>query len=108
MRLMITIVPKGKADAVAKVIGEGLIHHQETMLGRGTAPTDIMEMLAMSERDKEVIFSIVDDNDVNMIYQDLDETFDFKNSHFGVSFTIEIDSIGKMGFNYLYEITEEE
>lgn len=108
MRLMITIVPKNKADAVVKVINEGMIHHHEIVLGRGTAPTEILEMLAMGERDKEVIFSIVDDQDIHMIFEDLDKEFDFKRSHFGVAFTIDIESIGKMGYNYLYEISEED
>lgn len=106
MKLLITIVPKTKADQVARVIHQGMIQFQTTMLGKGTAPTEIMEMLCMGNQEKEVLFSVIDDQDVQMIFDDLNEAFDFEHSHFGVAFTVDVDSIGKMGYDFLYEVEE--
>ena len=37
---------------------------------------------------------------------DLNAQFDFTNSHFGVAFTVDVDSIGKMGYDFLYQSEE--
>ncbi|MDX9807682.1 MAG: hypothetical protein RBS87_03855 [Acholeplasma sp.] len=107
MKLLITIVAKGKADAVAKIIHQGMIHFQTTMLGVGTAPSEIIDILCMGNPDKEVLFSMIDDQDVNPIFDDLNETLDFTNSHIGVAFTVDVDSIGKLGYDFLYQMEGE-
>lgn len=106
MKLLITIVPKGKSDGVAKIINQGMIHFQTTLMGKGTAPTEIADMLCLGDTSKEVLFSVIDNQDVNPIFDDLNEEFDFKHSHFGVAFTIDIDSIGKLGYDFLYDEEE--
>ena len=106
MKLLVTIVPKGKSDAVAKIIHQGMIQFQTTMIGKGTAPTEIADMLCFGETEKEVLFSVIDDQDVNPIFDDLNAQFDFTNSHFGVAFTVDVDSIGKMGYDFLYQSEE--
>lgn len=106
MKLLITIVPKGKADAVAKVIHQGMIHFQTTVMGEGTAPSEIIDMLCMGNPEKEVLFSMIDDQDVNPIFDDLNNEFDFEHSHIGVAFTVDVDSIGKLGYDFLYQEEE--
>lgn len=103
IRLLITIVPKGKANQVSQVITTGVIHFQTIIKGVGTAPTEILDLLCLGDSDKEVIFSLVDEEDINNIYDALEDTFKFKKSAFGVAFTIDVQSIGKLGFNHLYE-----
>lgn len=105
MKLLITIVPKGKSDLVAKIIHQGMIHFQTTMIGKGTAPTEIADIL-WGDTEKEVLFSVIDDQDVRGILEDINEAYDFEHSHFGVAFAIDIDSIGKMGYDFLYEAEE--
>lgn len=103
IRLLITIVPKGKANQVSQVITAGVIHFQTVVKGVGTAPSEILDLLCLGDSDKEVILSVVDEADLKIIYDALEETFAFRKSAFGVAFTIDIQSIGKLGYNHLYE-----
>lgn len=104
IKLLITIVPVGKANLVAKTISDhGIIHFQTIMKGLGTAPTEILDILCLGERGKEVIFSILDEQDLTIIFEELETTYAFKESAFGVTFTLDITTIGKLGYNYLYE-----
>ncbi|MDY0210078.1 MAG: hypothetical protein RBQ91_01555 [Acholeplasma sp.] len=103
MRLLITVIPKGKSSAVCSIIQEGKIHFQTIMKAKGTAPSEILELLSLGDSEKEVIFSLIDSNDVTNILQRLEEKFHFKSSAFGVSYTVDVSTIGKLGFNYLYQ-----
>lgn len=108
IKMLITIVPKGKANQVCQVITQGVIHFQTIIKGVGTAPSEILDLLSLGESDKEVIFSIVDDQDLNITFEALEDAFEFKKSAFGVSFTVDISTIGKLGYNHLYQDLMEE
>jgi hypothetical protein len=83
-------------------------HSQTIIKGVGTAPTEILDLLSLGESDKEVIFSIIDDQDLNIIFEALEDEFEFKKSAFGVAFTVDISTIGKLGYNHLYQDLMEE
>lgn len=103
MKLLITIVPNGKANQVCNVIQEGVIHFQTILKAKGTAPTEMLELLSLGDQDKEVIFSLVDGNDAHLIMDSLEEKFNFSKSTFGVSFTVDVSTIGKLGYEWLYQ-----
>ena len=109
MDLLVTVVPNGKANAVCQVIqNTSVIHFQTILKGVGTAPTEIMDMLSLGEQDKEIILSMIDDQDKKLIFDALEQAFDLTDSAFGVSFTVDISTIGKLGYDYLYQDLMEE
>ncbi len=108
MKLLISIVPKELHDDVVKIIGESIIDYQTSIPAKGTAPLEILEYFSIGESERDVILSIIDDQDTQIIFNRLKEELDFLESGRGVAFTASIDALTKLGYKYLYhELTEE-
>jgi len=102
VKLMILIVPRNESEQVAKIIGDKKIDFQTTVPAHGTAPTEILEYLSLGDVEMDLLFSIIDDHDVLDIFKKLDEELGFLNSGHGVAFTVEINALTKLGYQYLY------
>lgn len=56
-KLLVTIVERGKGKEIIKLYnGEGLTFHYQT-IGHGTATSEIMDILGLDSRDKDIILS---------------------------------------------------
>jgi hypothetical protein len=108
MKILISIVPKHDSQAVASITGGGIIQFQTVIPGLGTATSEILDYFCLGETDRDVILSLVDDNDIEPIFSDLKEKLDFLHSGRGVAFTISVDSISKLGYNFLYHKNSED
>ncbi|MDD3712630.1 MAG: hypothetical protein PHZ28_03935 [Candidatus Izemoplasmatales bacterium] len=106
MKLMILIVPRNESEQVAKIISDKKIDFQTTVPAHGTAPTEILEYLSLGDVEMDLLFSVIDDHDVLDIFKKLDEELGFLNSGHGVAFTVEIDALTKLGYQYLYHQLE--
>ena len=102
MKLLISIVPKSLSEDVSRVIGEMKIDYQTAVPALGTAPSEILEALSLGEAERDVILSVVDDDDVKAIFDHLEDELDFTKSGRGVAFTVPMNAITKMGSQYLY------
>jgi len=108
MKLLISIVPRDKSELVSGVIGNGILDYQTIVPGHGTATSEILEALCLGETDRDVLFSLVDDKDIEPIFKRLINELDFLDSGMGVAFAIPLDGISKVAFQYLYhELTED-
>jgi hypothetical protein len=107
MKLLIAIVPRSMIDEVSSIIGSGRLDYQTTMLGSGTATSEILDYFSLAEVERSVLFSMVDDIDIPLIFRRLTEELDFLRSGMGVAFTIALDAISKLGYQKLYEIASE-
>lgn len=103
MKLLISIVPKDLSDDVIKIVQDYTIDYQTIVPGLGTAPTEILEFLSIGETEKNVILSVVDDQDVSDIMSELIEKLDFLGKGEGVAFTLTFDGISKQAYKYLYQ-----
>lgn len=106
MKLMILIVPRNESEQVAKIISDKKIDFQTTVPAHGTAPTEILEYLSLGDVEMDLLLSVIDDDDVLDIFKILDEELGFLNSGHGVAFTVEIDALTKLGYQYLYHQLE--
>ncbi len=102
MKLLISIVPRGISDEVAKITGGGIIDYQTTVPGLGTATSEILEYFCLGETERDVIFSLIDDTDIPNVFRQLTDQLDFLRSGMGVAFTVSLDGISKLGYSYLY------
>lgn len=101
MKLLVCIVPPSMIDEANRIIGTGQINFQTIVLGKGTAPSEILEYLALGETDRHVILATVEENDLPSIYQQLVDELDFLKSGRGVAFTIPVGSISKLAYDSL-------
>lgn len=108
MKLMVLIIPKKESQKIAKLIADKKINFQTTVPAHGTATTEIIEYLSLGDVETDLLLSVVDDADVIDIFETLEATFDFVKRGQGVAFTVDINAITKLGYQFLYQQTETE
>lgn len=99
--MLITIVERGKSKKVIKKMKDiGYINHQ-VLLGNGTAPKEIFDILGV-KIEKDIIISVVDKNRVNEIYELFNKELKFSKPGNGISISIPISSV--VGITTLNEL----
>lgn len=96
MKLLITIVQRGRGDEVTNLISKCKVDFSAIFLGQGTASNTMMEYLSLVDTKKEIVFSLIDDSDEKII---LDTLIDRK--HHGSAFTMSLTSINWLAFKHL-------
>lgn len=102
LKILITIVERSKADFYIDMLEGYEVNLQMVSFGRGTAPTEMMQYLGLTQTGKAVIFSVVQEEKIKKILADYeDKYFKTKNGK-GIAFTIPISSvIGVMIYQFL-------
>lgn len=91
--ILVTIVERPKADFYLDVLEGYDVNLQTVIYGRGTAPTEMLHYLGLSQDSKAVIFSIVQEERIKKILASYEEKY-FKTKHGkGIAFTIPISSV---------------
>ena len=100
--LMVTIVQKGKGTFFADFLQTFDANLQISVVGTGTAQSDLVEFLGLKDNKRSVIFSVVREDRVDKIFEALQERFQTVNNGTGISFTIPLTSvIGKLSYGFL-------
>ena len=102
LKILFTIVDRKKCSFYLDILEGFEVNYQLVLYGRGTASSDLLQLLGLSNDDKAVIMSFVKENYINTIlnlYED--KYFKLKNGK-GIAFTVPLSSmVGKMAFSYL-------
>ncbi|HQN74815.1 MAG TPA: hypothetical protein PK160_02130 [Bacillota bacterium] len=106
MKLLILIAPKSSSAKISEIISSKRIDFQITVPARGTASTEILEYFSLGDIERDIIFSIVDNDDIDAIFNELKEQFDLSKSGHGVAFAVELDGATRLGYQYLYHQLE--
>lgn len=102
LKLLITIVDRDKGQvAVDIMLRENVLFHR-IVLGRGTAKTEILDLLGIGDPAKDIIFSILPAVRVPRVAAKLKRTLQFDNPGHGIMFSIPITSVaGQRAFRHL-------
>lgn len=93
LKLLITIVDRDKGQlAVDIMLKEGVLFHR-IALGRGTAKTEILDLLGIGDPAKDIIFSVFPAGKTHRAMHRLKKTLQFDNPGHGIAFTIPITSV---------------
>lgn len=102
LSLLVTIVQKGKGTFFADYLQTFDANLQISVVGTGTAHSDLVEFLGLKDNKRSVIFSVVREDRVDKIFEALKERFRTVNNGTGVAFTIPLTSvIGKLSYAFL-------
>lgn len=102
LELLVTIIGRNKAEYYADLIQSFDVNLQVTVLSRGTADAKMLELLGLSNTEKTVIFSIIQEKKVNDAVAVLDEKFRTIKGGKGVAFTVPLSSvIGTLIYRFL-------
>lgn len=101
MKLLITIVQRGRGDEVTNLISKCKVDFSVIFLGQGTASNTMMEYLSLADTKKEIVFSLIDDSDEKIILDTLNKHFELDRKHHGSAFTMSLTSINRLAFKHL-------
>lgn len=101
MRLVFTIVERHLMAQVEKIYLEQSTPYCLELTGKGTAPSEIMDILGLGSPDKAVILGVVKKDEVARIFEKLEEKLKIKTKTVGVSFSVPLAAISKSAAEYL-------
>lgn len=93
MKLLLLITDRKKSDPILKHIAPMHLLGSFRFFGKGTATSDILDALGLEESDKDVVFALVEDNNVQSIFDILEDKFQFTKKGTGVAVTIPLNGI---------------
>ena len=92
LKLLFTVVDRPKAEFYLDVLSQFEINCQMVTSGKGTAQTDLVEMLGLN-LNKAVILSIVREDMVDPVMKCLDEKFTTIKNGKGIAFAVPLSSV---------------
>ncbi|HKL74174.1 MAG TPA: hypothetical protein VJ903_04715 [Clostridia bacterium] len=96
VKLIIVIVDRNMDKKVTNLFNENNIEYHIALLGKGTAPTDIKTYFGLDEKEKSVIISIAEEQEVKNVFGLLKTELHFDEPNTGIAFTVKIGSLSSM------------
>ena len=102
LKLLVTIINRGKAEYYLDLIQSFDVNMQCVLLGQGTADKSSLELLGLTDNDKAVIVSVIQENKVSDALSALEEKFNSIKGGKGVACTMPLTSvIGALIYGFL-------
>lgn len=93
LKMLITIIDRSKTLFYQDLLEQFEINVQMVIYGRGTANSQMLDLLGIAESDKSVLISYVREDKVKEALDALDEKFEKVKNGKGIAFTMPLDSI---------------
>ena len=102
LELLVTIVNRPKAEYYTDLIQSFDVNMQMTVLSHGTADAKMLDLLGLSNNEKSVIFSIIQEKKVPDALALIEEKFNTIKDGKGIAFTVPLSSvIGTLIYRFL-------
>lgn len=96
IKLVVTIVDRGKGDKVTKLYNEENIHFHFICYGEGTATSEILDVLGIGATDKDVVLSMVPGYKVNDLLSKITNKMNLNKAGKGIIFTLPLSGISSI------------
>lgn len=93
LKLLVTIVNRSKTTFFIDTLEQFEINMQMVIYGKGTANSEMLNLLGLAETEKSVILSVVREDKVNDVLETLKEKFEKIKNGKGIAYTIPMKSI---------------
>lgn len=93
LEILITIVNRSKTEFYQDIIQQYESNMQMAISARGTAATEMLQMLGLGDNSKTVIISVIRQDIIPRLSQVLEEKFRTVNNGSGVAFTVPMSSL---------------
>ena len=94
IKMLITIVDRESGEYVVRALrGDGL-HYNMMLMGRGTASSELLDILGLGETEKYVILSFIAEERVRQVMSMLESDHELREAGNGIAFTVPIGSVG--------------
>lgn len=107
IKLLFTIIDRGKGEKLTEIFRENNVMYNLIALGKGTAKSEILDYLGLGRTEKDIVISIVYEENVHDILKILNEKMHLKEPGNGVAFTIPIKSVdSSLALEYISSILD--
>lgn len=93
LKMLITVVDKSKTLLYIDQLEQFEVNVQMVLYGKGTANSQMLDLLGLAESDKSVIISYIREDKIKEALDKLEEKFQKVKNGKGIAFTIALDSI---------------
>lgn len=93
LKMLVTVVDRSKTIFYQDLLEQFEVNVQMILYGKGTANSEMLNLLGLDESDKAVILSYIKEERVKDAIDTLNEKFHKVKNGKGVAFTISLDSI---------------
>ncbi len=93
LKLLITVVDRSKTLFYMDLLEQFEVNVQMVLYGRGTANSQLRDLLGLFETEKSVIISYIRNDKVKEALETLDEKFHKIKNGKGIAYTVSLDSI---------------
>lgn len=100
MKMLVVICDRNLAEKIVKILNKENVKYHISFYGRGTADLGVLTYFGLEKTEKEVILSIVNNQDIKKIIEKLN-TYEFIENHGAVAFSVPLDSISKSTLEYI-------
>ena len=93
IKMLITVVDRSKSIFYVDLLEQFEVNVQMVLYGRGTANSQMLNLLGIAETDKAVILSFIREDKIKDAMDTLSEKFKTVKNGKGIAYTISLDSI---------------
>ena len=102
LELLVTIVNRNKAEFYIDLLQSFEVNLQFLALAHGTADERMRSFIGLTDSDKTVVFSVIQENKISEALNTLDEKFNTIKNGKGIAYTIPLTSvIGTLIYGFL-------
>lgn len=91
--LYTVIVNYGQGDNVLRIFKRNKSSAQFVATGEGTASKNVLDILAIEDNRKEIIYSVVAEDAINDIKAEIDAYFAINKRNSGIAYTISLSTV---------------
>ena len=96
-KLIICIVPHNSGEFITNAAKQAGAGGGTILMGRGTASNSVLQLLGLGDTSKDITMNIVEDKAATAVCAEIENACSTKKAHFGVLFTIDVNSFIKAG-----------
>ena len=96
-KLITCIVPHNSGELITNAAKEAGAGGGTIIMGRGTALNVVLQLLGLGDTSKDITMNVVANEIADNVCEKIEQACSSKKAHFGVLFTIDVDSFMKAG-----------
>ena len=93
LKLLVTVVNRSKTEFFMDILTSFEVNFQTSILGQGTARSDMLYMLGLEDSNKGIILSVIREDKVTEALQTLEDKFSTIKNGKGIAFTLPMSSV---------------
>lgn len=94
LKLLVTIIDRKMGKKLVEMYKSEMLIHNMLLMGRGTAESDLLDLLGLGETEKYVILTPITDKKLPQVLKRIKEEMKIEKAGHGIAFTVPVASVG--------------